>query len=361
MMPLFTTIMQFNIPFRKALKLFQTYVEPILLYNAENFTTLTERQIERYRNGTLSIYDLATSAHITTTQLKFTKFILGVGKQSPNMAVLGEAATIPLHMRAQICMLKYWDRIRNMEDNVLVKLAYKENLESNSLWCKSIQAFNTAYQLHTRNWTQAEFPIEVKKTLTTDFIEHWRNRIDDRNVEKKLQLYSKVKERFLIGKYLDIPTFRERQIISKFMCSNHTLRIETGRHNMTPREDRRCQLCQLDEVEDEDHFIMKCPAYTEIRQQSPITFQNYTNTEAIFHLEEPLEIAKFLRNAYTLRDQLTVHDTYRIKAKSNDGLKLLLCKGKDTPGRLRTQNITKDGLRLKIFRTSSSSRSALGN
>ena len=359
MMPLYTTIMQFNIPFRKGLKLFQTFVEPILLYNAENFTTFTEKQIERLKNGTSNVFEAATIANITTTQLKFLKFILGVGKQTPNMAVLGEAATIPLHMRAQISMLKFWNRIRHMNDDVLVKLAYKENVESNSLWCKSIQVLNTSYQLHSRDWTEIEFHNEIKKTLTSSFTNYWRNRIDNRDVEKKLQLYSKAKERFQIGKYLDIPSFRERQIISKFMCSNHTLRIETGRHDNTPREERLCQLCNIEEIEDEDHFIRKCPTYEQIRQEAAINFSNYNNTEAIFHLEEPLKIAEFLRKAYTLRDQLTAPDVYRIKEKSKDGLKLLLCKGKDTPGRLRTQNITKDGLRLKIFRTSS--RSPLGS
>ena len=211
---------------------------------------------------------------------------------------------------------------------------------------------NATYQLHTKNWTELEFHTEVKKTLLAAFTNHWRSRIDDRGVEKKLQLYSNVKKTFQIEKYLDIPTFRERQIISKFMCSNHTLRIETGRHDNTPREERHCRICDTNNIEDEDHFIMKCSAYDQIRQESGIIFQNYPNAEALFHLEEPLKVAEFLRRAYTLRDQLTTPESYRIKEKSHDGLKLLLCKGKDTPGRLRTQNITKDGLRLKIFRTS---------
>ena len=307
MMPLYTTIMQFNIPFRKALKLFQTYVEPILLYNAENFTTFTEKQIERSKNGSLGAYQLATSANITTTQLKFLKFILGVGKQTPNMAVLGEAAILPLHMRAQISMLKFWNRIRHMEDTVLVKLAYNENLESNSSWCKTIQVLNATYQLHTKNWTELEFHTEVKKTLLAAFTNHWRSRIDDRGVEKKLQLYSNVKKTFQIEKYLDIPTFRERQIISKFMCSNHTLRIETGRHDNTPREERHCRICDTNNIEDEDHFIMKCSAYDQIRQESGIIFQNYPNAEALFHLEEPLKVAEFLRRAYT--PARPAHDT----------------------------------------------------
>ena len=335
---------------RKALKLFQTYVEPILLYNAENFTMMTTKQIEKYRNGHLNIHELATSANITTTQLKFIKFILGVGKSSPNMAVLGEAATIPLHMRAQIAMLKFWNRIRYMGEDTLVKLAYKENVENNTTWCKSIQVLNTAYQLNTRNWTELEFPDEMKKELNKAFINHWRARIDDRGCEKKLHLYAQVKKEFKIGKYLDIPSFRERQIISKLLCSSHTLRIETGRHQNIPRDERTCQLCDNNKTEDEDHFIMECPSYNQIRRESPIQFENYANVEALFHLEEPLDVAEFLRKAYTHRDQLMTPETYRVKERSEDGLKLLLRKGKDTPGQYKAKNITKDGLRLKIIK-----------
>ena len=108
MMPLFTTIMKFNIHFQKALQLFQMYVEPILMYNAENFAAKTEKQIEKCKDGRLGIYDIGPSSHMTTTQMKFIKFILGVGKQAPNMAVLGEAAALPLLLCAQIQTLKYW-------------------------------------------------------------------------------------------------------------------------------------------------------------------------------------------------------------------------------------------------------------
>ena len=46
MMPLYRTIIQFQIPFRKSLKLFRTYIEPILLYNAENLSILTDKQMK---------------------------------------------------------------------------------------------------------------------------------------------------------------------------------------------------------------------------------------------------------------------------------------------------------------------------
>ena len=357
MMPLYTTIMQFNIPFDKALKLFQTYVEPILLYNAENFAAMSERQIEKCKQGITSVYELAKQADMTTTQLKFIKFILGVGKSSPSMAVFGEAAVLPLLLRAQVSMLKYWNRIKAMDDNTLVKLAYKENLETNSTWCKTIQVLNTTFNLHRNDWSQLEFPNAMKKKVKSDFIAHWRSRIGNPELEKKLSLYSKVKKGdFLVGKYLSMPSFKNRQILSKFLCSSHKLRIETGRHTHieTPREQRLCQLCTMNKVEDEHHFILECPVYENIRRDSPIQLEKYDSLEALFHLEDPPILAEYLRKAYNLRDQLSAEEpeTYRIVERSKDGMNLFLCKGKDTPGRLRVKNITKDGLRFKIYRTS---------
>ena len=88
--------MQFNIPFRKGLQLFQSYIEPILMYNAENQTAMTDKQIERCKQDQTHIYTLCNQSPLTTTQLKFTKFILGVGKNCPNMTISGESAAIPL-------------------------------------------------------------------------------------------------------------------------------------------------------------------------------------------------------------------------------------------------------------------------
>ena len=196
----------------------------------------------------------------------------------------------------------------------------------------------------------------MKKKVTADFTAHWKRRIGDQELEKKLGLYSTFKQEFRIDKYLDMPSFRNRQIISKFLCSNHKLRIETERHNnpIPPREERICKLCDMNKVEDETHFILECPRYNQIRRESPIPFEKYNNPQSILHMEEPSIVADFLRKAYSKRELLTMEpvDFYRIKEKSKNGMKLLLCKGKNTPGRLKVCNVTKDGLRLKICRTS---------
>ena len=245
--------------------------------------------------------------------------VLGVNKQCPNMTIFGEAAVLPLLMRAHTAMLKYWDRIRNMEDDTLVKLAYKENIQTNSTWCKTIQLLNSTYQLHTRQWTQLEFPNIVKKKITSHFTEYWKKRIIDPSIEKKLGLYSKVKQNFQREPYLHLPSFRDRQIISKIMCSSHKLQIERGRHLNIPREDRLCKLCNMNKVEDEEHFMLECPTYNQLRKDTIDDFDNYASIEGLFHMAEPCQIANFLRKAYDLREQLTEEspDMYRVKRTNN--------------------------------------------
>ena len=110
----------------------------------------------------------------------------------------------------------------------------------------------------------------------------------------------------------------------------------------------------MNKVEDEEHFILECPTYDQLRRETIENFDNYTSIEGLFHMTEPCHIANFLRKAYSLREQLTEEppDIYRVKERTNNDLTLLLCKGKHTPGRLSAKNITKDGLKLKISRNS---------
>ena len=44
--PLLTAIRRFNIPFKTSIRLFHTFISPILLYNAENWTTRSDLSIQ---------------------------------------------------------------------------------------------------------------------------------------------------------------------------------------------------------------------------------------------------------------------------------------------------------------------------
>ena len=48
--------------------------------------------------------------------------------------------------------------------------------------------------------------------------------------------------------------------------SSHQLSIETGRHNNINRNDRKCALCQVNDIEDEFHFVLVCTVYEQLRE-----------------------------------------------------------------------------------------------
>ena len=308
---------------------------------------MTDKEILKCQQDSSYIYNLQQQSPLTTTQLKFTKFILGVGKHCPNMTIFGESAKIPFLSRAHIHMLKFWDRIRNLDQVTLVNKAYRENITMNTNWCRTVQILTAKYNLHATRREPNDFPETVKKVINTDFIDYWKSRIENPELEKKLTLYAKAKQTFKIDTYTELP-FRDRQIISKFLCVSHKLHIETGRHQNTPREERICHLCTLNKVEDEEHFITECPAYSKLRTE------HLTNVD--IHIDqlltqEPLALATFLRKAYTLREELLKEqpgEQYHVAHKNK--LQLTLRKGIKIP---RVCNITKDGLKIKILNASS--------
>ena len=115
--------------------------------------------------------------------------------------------------------------------HTLVKKAYLDNVASNSDWCQTIQILNCSQDLHNGHIEDVKFDQEARKRIRENFIKYWRERIDNRSREKKLETYSQVKQDFKVDEYLKLPKFRDRQRITKFLTSNHCLEIEKGRHS----------------------------------------------------------------------------------------------------------------------------------
>ena len=58
--------------------------------------------------------------------------------------------------------------------------------------------------------------------------------------------------------------------MTKLRLSGHRLEIETGRYSNTAAETRLCSYCQFtgqETVEDEMHFLLRCPMVSEIREK----------------------------------------------------------------------------------------------
>ena len=48
-------------------------------------------------------------------------------------------------------------------------------------------------------------------------------------------------------------------------CGSNDLRIDKDRGTLE-REDRICQFCEMRTIEDEEHFLLRCPIYMEERE-----------------------------------------------------------------------------------------------
>ena len=79
----------------------------------------------------------------------------------------------------------------------------------------------------------------------------------------KLRTYIKFKKELGIEKYvLDIRNKYERSMIAKLRCGILQLHVESGRFNQTNLENRTCNVCNNNVIEDEFHFVCICPEYS---------------------------------------------------------------------------------------------------
>ena len=130
----------------------------------------------------------------------------------------------------------------------------------------------------------------------------------DLHDKRKLRYYKEVINPTLEDqKYLFVLTSSRKKInIAKIRMNSHELYSETGRWTVpkTPWVERICRLCENRNIEDENHFFLKCTTYTHIRSQfhnlccntnipSLLTCQNYSELGTL--LTKLFEHRKFLK------------------------------------------------------------------
>ena len=120
-----------------------------------------------------------------------------------------------------------------------------------------------------------------------------------------MRLYKQIKTTIERSTYLDIlEAPKYRKVISQLRLSSHKLAIETGRHNKISLNGRKCTHCTLNDIEDEFHFALMCPFYSNIRNlYVPSYFRNHPS------------VYKFISLLNTDKQQLLVKlATYCVKA-----------------------------------------------
>ena len=234
-----------------SMKMFDTYILPILEYNSEIWTKIKPiNEIEK-------------------VQLGYLKHMLGIRKQAPTLSVYGETGRFPLHARQQMRIINYWLKLEKKSDDSILKkcLNFQKDISAQNSWFGRIRAI---LQHNKTSLDEAvidgsinnSFSKIFKQRLYQKYQDDIITEINDSGKQPKLRTYKLIKTDLRIEPYLLLNANRKIYTkIARFRTSSHNLRIETGRHEKPklPVENRICNKCNLNVIEDEIHCILICP------------------------------------------------------------------------------------------------------
>ena len=146
-----------------------------------------------------------------------------------------------------------------------------------------------------------------RHSVTTHLLSKGEEQNDE--ITAKSNIYKHLIDRFCLQYYLKISMPNcYTMLITRFRVSAHTLLIEKGRY--IERDKRLCQMCDMNDVEDEYHFILKCPFYTHLRHlyikkyywSKPYVFK-LVQLLSVQNRKELCNIGKYLKHALYIRSQ----------------------------------------------------------
>ena len=105
----------------------------------------------------------------------------------------------------------------------------------------------------------------VFHSLLDQFTQSWRSNVF---TSPKGINYRMFKEDLKLENYLLKLPVKKYKLLCRFRCSNFKLPIETGRWVHIPRSERKCNLCDSNDIGDEFHYLFKCkdPGISRTRQ-----------------------------------------------------------------------------------------------
>ena len=95
--------------------------------------------------------------------------------------------------------------------------------------------------------------------LSDMYLQEWHSQVFTKS---SCILYRTFKINFELEKYLTLLNCRDRIIISRFRCRNIKIPVVSmgyANRNIQPIN-RLCTICNLNEIGDETHYILRCPA-----------------------------------------------------------------------------------------------------
>ncbi len=112
----------------------------------------------------------------------------------------------------------------------------------------------------------------VKNKLLFQFEETWSKNV---LLKPKLKTYMQIRENFAPETYvLACLSRNQRSLVAQQRTGILPLAIKTGQFNNILEENRLCEMCDLNGVESETHFLLHCTLYDDLRECPFMIFYN---------------------------------------------------------------------------------------
>ena len=274
------------------LSVFDTYVNSILSYGSE-------------------VWGFHRGQDIEKIHIQFCKRLLGVRKGTCNDFIYSELGRFPLQIIRKLRIFKYWIKLRNT-NNIILRAVYEDMEQNKDGWLMKVKQeldeLGLGYIWNLSHVDRIVYNV-IKERINDTFKQQCYNRI---MTTPKGILYKHLVNEFKLQNYLRKPLdARCLKEITKIRTCAHKLNLEFGRHRNVERSERKCRLCNLNEIEDEYHFILQCPLYNGIRIKFIKTY--YHKRPSVLKLTQLLtsqnnkelsNLGHYLLKANAFRDQL---------------------------------------------------------
>ena len=217
--------------------------------------------------------------------------------------------------RQCLSVLRFWNRLLKLPDNRLTKRIFIDDFylaqSGHENWCsnvfKILGKLNLEHLFYERKMVDIK---EIKDQLMNKQSDMWKQAVPKK---PKLRTYCLFKETMDIENYIKYNlSSSERSAMAQFRFGILPLNIETGRFRNQALDERLCTLCELNEIEDESHFLFQCSLYDELRNEWVSHIVNKTANfleldkinkfKVIFDIHHRIT-AKFILRCYQLRKE----------------------------------------------------------
>ena len=257
-------------------------------------------------------------------QIRAIRAYLGLPKNSVNVGVLSEVDWLLPEYRTQLKMIGQYQRILKMTNCRLTKKVYLWDRALNesgavTSWNSEIKNVLYSCNQHAIYDNNVPFSLDsvvqsIKQTLRKEQAFYLKSECEEM---PKLGTFLSFKQFDQLPAYVTKPlTFSQKKLLAKIRLGSLGIRIESGRYSR-PRLDvnqRLCEVCNENFIEDEFHFVYVCGKYKAIRDpwiNNLIKPDNFENLDEGSKLGVALNVgenvkstARFIMDAFNMRSRI---------------------------------------------------------